>query len=67
MSVSDFLSNFFTLLADTVESLFGVEGVAGLLNMGENDFILTYLFCFGGFALFGFSILYFVFGFIRGD
>lgn len=65
MSLSDFLLSFFGLFSEILNLLFGTDGVVGLLNSGGT--FLTYIFCFGGFALFGFSILYFVFGFIRGD
>lgn len=67
MPLSDFLFSFFTLIKDLIEGLFGIDGLPGLLNMGEDDYVLSYIFCFGGFAFFGFAILYFIFSFLRGD
>lgn len=67
MDVVTFIEKFFELINNLIFTLFGVEFYEGILSAGEFSYALVYIFCFSGFALFGFTMLYFVFSLLRGD
>lgn len=66
MSVNAFIREIFSLISYVIDKL--LHAFNGVLNSSfDSSFVTVYIFCFSGFALFGFAVLYYVFGFFRGD
>lgn len=66
MSAKLFVEEVFSLISYIIDKL--LHSFSGVLNSSfDSSFVTVFIFCFSGFALFGFAVLYYVFGFFRGD